>query len=63
MNEEICYITKEGKMAKKKCENNKSDFLQALYSAYKKLGQFFVHSYSLNCLKKNTSVLVKVMNT
>ena len=34
MNEEICYITNEGKM-----ENDDFDFLQSLYSVYKKLGK------------------------
>ena len=33
-----------------------SDFLRALYSVYKKLGQFFFHSYLLTCFKKDKSV-------
>ena len=34
-----------------------------LYAVYiKKLGQFFFHNYSLICLNKDTSVLLKVMN-
>ena len=39
MNEEIC-ITNNGKMAKYEWDNLNSDFLQALHSIYKKLGQF-----------------------
>ena len=44
MNEEICCITNEGKTAKDEWENDYSDFLRALYSVYKKLGQFFSHT-------------------
>ena len=62
MNEEIHCITNEGKMAKNECENDDCDFLRALFSVYKKLGQFFFHTYSLTCLKKDTSVLIKVVN-
>ena len=36
MNEEICCITNEGKMAKDEWENDYSNFLRALYSVYKK---------------------------
>ena len=36
-----CSITNEGKMAKDEWEYDESDFLWALYSVYKKLGQFF----------------------
>ena len=43
-------------------ENDNSDILQALYSVYKKIGQFFFHTYFLNCLNKDTSVLLKVIN-
>ena len=38
MNEEICCITNEEKMAKNEWENYDSDFFLALYSVYKKLG-------------------------
>ena len=62
MNEEIHCITNEGKTAKNECENDDSDFLRALFCVYKKLGQFFFHTYSLNCLKKDISVLIKVVN-
>ena len=44
MNEEICCIINEGKMARNEWENDDSDFFQALYSVYKKLGQFFFHT-------------------
>ena len=37
-----------------------SDILRALYSIYKKLGQFIFHTYSLTCLNKDTTVLSKV---
>ena len=47
MNEEISCITNEGKIARNKWENDDSDFLQALYSVYKKLGQFFSIIYLL----------------
>ena len=50
------------KMTKNEWENDDSDFLQALYRVYKKLRQFFFHTYSLAWLKKDTSVLLKVMN-
>ena len=34
-----------------------------LYTVYiKKLGQFFLHSYSLTCLNKDTPALLKVIN-
>ena len=62
MNEEIHCITNEGKTAKNEWENDGSDFFRALFSVYKKLGQFFFHTYSLTCLKKDTSVLIKVVN-
>ena len=32
----------------------------ALYNVYKKLGQFFSHTYLLTCLNKDTAVLKKV---
>ena len=43
-------------------ENDDSDVLGALYSTYQKLGQFFFHTYSLTCVKKDSSVLLKVIN-
>ena len=39
-------------MAKNECENDHSDFLQTLYSVYKKLGQFIFQTYMLTYLKK-----------
>ena len=36
MNEEIEFITNEGKTTRNEWENDGSNFLQALYSAYKK---------------------------
>ena len=44
MNEEICCITNEGKMARNEWENDDSDFLQALYSVYKKIKAIFSHT-------------------
>ena len=49
-------------MAKNEWEKDDSDFLRALYSLYKKLRPFFFHTYLLTCLKKDTSVLLKVKN-
>ena len=54
MNEEIHCIINEGKTARNGWEND--DFLRALYSAYKKLGQFFSILYSLYI------VLLQVIN-
>ena len=64
MNEEIhCYSNEEKWMnPKNEWESDYSDFLGALYSIYKKLGHFFFHTYSLTCLKKDSSVLLKVIN-
>ena len=50
MNEEIPWITNKGKTAKNEWGYDDSDFLRALYSVHKKLGQFFFHTYSLTCL-------------
>ena len=62
MIEEICCINNEGKMTKNEWENDDSDFLQALCSECKKSGQLIFHTYLLTCLKKDTSVLLKVMD-
>ena len=61
MNVEIQCITIKGKTAKNELENDGSDFPWVLYSIWKKL-QFFFHTDSLNCLKKDLSVLLKVIN-
>ena len=42
--------------------NDDSDILQPLYSVYKKIGQFFFHTYLLTCINKGTSVLLKFIN-
>ena len=52
MNEEIHCITNKGVTAKNELENDGSDFLWAIYSIYKKLGQFFFGTDSFNYLKK-----------
>ena len=44
MNEEICCITNEGKMARNEWENNDSNFLRALYSIYKKIRTISFHT-------------------
>ena len=44
MNEEICCITNDGEMARSEWENDDSDFLQALYSVYKKIRTTFFHT-------------------
>ena len=44
MNEEICFITNVGKMARNEWENDDSDFLQALYSVSKKIKTIFFHT-------------------
>ena len=64
MNEEINCITNEGEMAKNEWGNDDTNFLQALDIVCKKLGQFFFRTitYLLTCLKKDTSVLLKVIN-
>ena len=60
MNGKINCIANEGKMAKNEWENDDSDFFLALYSVYITFRQFFFHTYLLTCLKKDTSVLLKV---
>ena len=62
MNEEIHGITNERKTAKNEGENDDSDFLWALYSPYKKSGNFFSILTFLTCIKKDTSVLLQVIN-
>ena len=52
MNEEIYCITNKGKMAKYEWENDDSNFLVALYSVYKRLGQFFFHTLLANLFKQ-----------
>ena len=47
MNEEIHCITNEGETTRNEWENDESDFLWALYSVYKKFGQFFSIFYAL----------------
>ena len=61
MNEEIPCIINKGKTVKTEWENV-TDFLRALYSLYKKLGQFFFHTYSLTSSNKDTSVVLKDIN-
>ena len=49
---EACYRTSTRLHTKNELGNENSDFLQALYSAYEKLGQLFFHTYTLTCLKR-----------
>ena len=60
MNEEICCIINEGKMARNEWENDDSDFFQALYSVYKKLGQFFSILYSIYIILLQLIIFLKV---
>ena len=47
----IALLTKEkGKTAMNDWEHDDSDIFQALYNVYKKLQQFFYHTYLLTCL-------------
>ena len=62
MNEEIHRITNKGITAKNELANDDSDSLWAIYSIYKKSEQFFFYTDSFNCLKKDSSVLLKVIN-
>ena len=62
MNEEICCITKKGKIPKNEWENDGSDFFELYTVHILKLGQFFFPTYLLSCLNKDTSVLLKVIN-
>ena len=39
-------------------ENDDSDILHALYNIYKKLGQFFLHTYLLPCLNTERNLCV-----
>ena len=58
----IALLMKE-KKTKNQWENNESGFLLALYSVYKKLGQFFFSIlYLLTCLKNDISVQLQVIN-
>ena len=59
--EEINCITEEEKTAKNEWENNDFDFLWALYTKWKIRAILFPY-FLLICLKKDTSVLLKVTN-
>ena len=52
MNEKIRCITNEEKTAKNEWEKDDSDFLLAIYSLSKKLGQFFFHTLLANLFKR-----------
>ena len=56
MNEEIHWVTNEGKMSRNEWENDDSDFVQALYGYIIKLRQFFSILYLLYI------VLLQVIN-
>ena len=54
--------TKKGKTGMNEWENDDLTFFE-LYTVYiKKSGQFFFNIYSLNCLIKDSSILLKVIN-
>ena len=61
MSEEICCITKKGRVAKKDGKLMSLTFFE-LYSVYKKLGQLFLHTCLLTILKKDMSVLLTVID-
>ena len=61
MIEEIHCITNKEKTAKNEWENDDS-WLSSSFIQCKKLRQFFFHTYSLTCIKKDTLVLLKVVN-
>ena len=42
-------------------DKQRTVYIKNLYSVYKKLGQFFC-TYSLTCLKKDTLVVLNVVN-
>ena len=48
-------------MAQNECKIDDSNFFEALYSVYKKLSQFILHTYLLTSFEKDTSVLLKVV--
>ena len=63
MNEEICCITNEGKMARNEWENDDSNFLQALYSVYKKVRIIFFHTLlAVHCSVANNKYFKKLIN-
>ena len=53
MNEEICCITNEEKMAKNEWENDDFDFCPALCIVYDKLGQFLFHTLLTNLFQQS----------
>ena len=62
MKKSVALLTMGKKTTMNEYENNDSDILWALYIVYKKLGQFFLYTYSLTWLNKDTPVLLKVTN-
>ena len=57
----VVLLTNENQL-KNDWENDDSDFIRDLYSVYNMYIYFF-HTCLLTCLKKDTSVLLKVTNT
>ena len=64
MNDEIHYITnkRKNKTVMNEGENDDSDILRALYSVHKITRTIFFRTYLLNCLNKDASVLLIVIN-
>ena len=56
MNDKICWLTDKGKIVK-------NEWGKILCSVFVKWGKLFFHTYLLTCLKKDTSVPLKVLNT
>ena len=59
MNEDIHCITNGGKAAKNEWENDDSDFLQALYSIYKKIRKNLFPYLLINLFKERYISSVK----
>ena len=59
MNEKICYITNKIKTAKNEWGNDDFDFLQALYSVYKKIGTILFPYILVNLFKQRCISSVK----
>ena len=60
MNEELRCITNKGKATKNEWKNDDWHSSSSFY--IKLIGQLFFHTYSLTCLNKDTSVLLKDKN-
>ena len=62
MIEKFYFITDKGKTTTNEWDNDESDFLRALHSVYKKIRTILFSYFQLNCLKKDTLVMLKIIN-